>query len=71
MVAFSFLRKLPLFLAGIAISRGVVAAPTEVDARSVAPQKRNFVAAAPHFVVYNDDWVTFPTAAQLAGYNVL
>ena len=71
MVAFTFMRKLALFLAGIAVSHSVFAAPSEVDARSVAPQKRNFLAAAPHFVVYNDDWVTFPTAAELAGYNVL
>ncbi|KZP18067.1 glycoside hydrolase family 18 protein [Athelia psychrophila] len=70
MTAFSFMRLLALFVAALAISHSVVAAPAEVDARSVAPEKRNFVAAAPHFVIYKDLWVTFPSSAQLSGYNV-
>ncbi|KZP07837.1 carbohydrate-binding module family 5 protein [Athelia psychrophila] len=70
MVAFTFMRRLALFVAGIAVSHSVVAAPSEVDARSVTPQKRNFLAAAPHFVIYNDKWVTFPTPDELVGYNV-
>lgn len=70
MATFAFARLLALFCAAVAITRTVVAAPTaELDVRT--PTKRNFLASAPHFVTYNDDWVTFPSAATLTGYNVL
>lgn len=70
MAAFTFARLLALFCAVVAITHTVVAAPTaEVDVRT--PTKRNFLASAPHFVIYNDKWVTLPSAADLAGYNVL
>ncbi|KZP29177.1 glycoside hydrolase family 18 protein [Athelia psychrophila] len=70
MTTFSFMRLLALFVAALAISHSVVAAPAEVDARSVTPVKRNYIAAAPHFVIYNDKWVSFPSSSELAGYNV-
>lgn len=71
MATFTFMRLLAVFLAALAVSRSVVAAPTEVDARTVTPKKDNFIASAPHFVIYNDKWVSFPSTAELAGYNVL
>ncbi|EIW78988.1 glycoside hydrolase family 18 protein [Coniophora puteana RWD-64-598 SS2] len=53
-----------LFAAALSIT-GVVAAPVNqtLSARSAAP-------AAPHFVAYDDKWITPPSAADLEGYNV-
>ncbi|EIW78965.1 glycoside hydrolase family 18 protein [Coniophora puteana RWD-64-598 SS2] len=53
-----------LFAAALSIT-GVVAAPVNqtLSARSAAP-------AAPHFVAYDDKWITPPSAADLQGYNV-
>ncbi|KAF7972364.1 hypothetical protein HWV62_18154 [Athelia sp. TMB] len=70
MAAFTFMRLLAVFLAALAVSHSVVAAPTEVDARAVPQKRSNFIASAPHFVIYNDKWVSFPSATELAGYNV-
>lgn len=59
-------------IAALTISLSVVAAPAEVDALSVKPVKRNFIAGRLLTTSFTTTCgLVFRLSAQLAGYNVL
>ena len=73
----SFFKKLVTAAVLLGSQVSVFAAPTAVD--SLSYEARDLVAratpAAPHFVVYSDEWVNGengpPATSQINGFNVL
>lgn len=70
MSSLSFTRLLALFSVLVYLVGGATASPT-IDTRVAKPKSNAYIASAPHFVIYNDKWVGFPSTTDLAGYNVL
>ena len=73
MSTFAFMRLFALLYTFVSISN-ITAAPVAltIDARhSLSKRASTFVASAPHFTIYNDKWLTLPSADELTGYNVL
>ncbi|KAF7980246.1 hypothetical protein HWV62_38975 [Athelia sp. TMB] len=72
MSTFTFMRLFALLYTFVSI-RSIAAAPVAptVETRhSLSKRPSTFVASAPHFTIYNDKWLTLPSAEELTGYNV-
>lgn len=68
MVAFTFARL--AIAASALLFVGSVAAAPALDTRA---KPKAAAAAAPHFVIYGDQWIStgLPSVDQVKGYNVL